>query len=195
MNTSLISFDEYVKKFGLHIKPIVRPLCMFDPTVSPPIIPIEKARDYFEVSRIQILSKKDFETLNETHLVWYRTIPQGDPAEWNEKNVKNLRFNSVSDVTAYKPKSARKINRIFKSLMKNGLKREIEIICVLDESLDKTVMIDGTHRALALSMVHLATMEKILGGPHKIYITTLSSPCAALFFPCDFINFYNDKLD
>lgn len=163
MNPSIISFDEYIKKFGLHINPIVRPTCLFEPEVSPPIIPREKTRDYFTVSRHEILSRNGFErALDGAYLVWYRKGPQGSPAEWNEENAKNLYLNSISDEKAYKPKSVRLIKKISNTLRRNGLIKDIEIICVGDELLHKTVIIDGTHRAIALHRISPSEFEDLL---------------------------------
>jgi hypothetical protein len=80
------------------------------------------------------------------------------------------------------------VSSVIKSLG-NGLENNIDIVIAIDTSINKTLIIDGTKRRLALYYLKAKEEKKlmdILAPAYSINIVTLKSSICRILFPVDF---------
>lgn len=123
------------------------------------------------------------EVLEACHLVWY---DNGEPpgSWWGADN------HTLGAYPEQRARNDERITRLLESLGK-GLTKPLTITVASDETLGRALIIDGTHRAIALKYLRGADPElfhSILGSQLGVHVQTLTSPVAHVLFPCDFFS-------
>lgn len=139
-------------------------------------------------------SVEEMENLSDTNLVWY-VNGEGSRVMWDAPGATNISLSGLARQYIDNPSIMdEKLVETLDSL-KQGLKKNIELICVYDSSLGADVLVDGVYRGLALYCLYLtepAMLSDMMDSAFAISMVTLSSPAGSLLFPCDFINICRD---
>lgn len=136
----------------------------------------------------------DLAALRDMLLVWYRD-EKGEPVYWDSRGARNIVLGELAAEYAGHPERMNEKMQDVVRALRGGSLCGAEIICVHDTILDKTVIVDGVYRAVALYYLYLTdkeTMAKLATGGCHISCITLESPAGSLLFPCDFINLSRD---
>jgi hypothetical protein len=156
-------------------------------------IPHSKIKDFVKIQKIKLETLRDFIRLENTKLVWYKNAT-GEKVGWDAEDAKNI---ELKDEAACP--TDENIVGLIESFKAQGLTKDIKIISVTDSKLNEEVIVDGVKRGVALYHCFLNKPEVInsLIAPSQgfgIYLINFQSPASSIFFPLDFLNFY-EKVD
>lgn len=135
---------------------------------------------------VQVRSFDDLDSLISYHLVWYKPNIHGQEGATVDGSVNYLLSEYVqmliSDPTKIKPR----IREIICSIYRDGITEPIEITIAHDPTTNKSVIVDGTHRIIALHYLRfLDSLEKDQLG--KIELSFIESASSRMLFPYDFL--------
>jgi hypothetical protein len=149
-----------------------------------------KLSEVCTVTASKLESADELERLSDTALVWY-VNNDGVRIMWDSPGAINIVLASLARQYASEPSEMdTKLAETVESI-RQGLKKNIELICVYDTTLGANVLVDGVYRGLALYYLFITepeTIENLMESAFSIQIVTLNSPAASMLFPCDFIN-------
>ena len=136
-----------------------------------------------------IKDARDLNKLLECYMVWYKPNFVGQSG-WQFAGSMNYKVNEyIKNIK----KSVMDIPTNIKNLVDSfsaEINANVDILLAHDLSIDKTIIVDGTKRALALLLIKDEAPEvlnKIIRSSYSINIITLNSQYSKIIFPCDFI--------
>ena len=154
-----------------------------------------KLSEVCTVTASELESAGELEGISEAALVWY-VNNEGARVMWDAPDARNITLGSLARQYRDDPSGMDgKLKEMVDSLCQ-GLKKNIEMICVHDTTLGANVLVDGVYRGLALYYMFITepeTIGNLIGSAFSIQIVTLSSPAASVLFPCDFVNICRDR--
>jgi hypothetical protein len=187
MKTNDFSYDEFLKSYDEKIT-----VCRLYNQ-----IPHSKVIKFVRIQKNQFDLSEDFDRLENLKLVWYQNA-SGKSVGWSDVDARHIELKNENDEKAYRSEDKEKISKLIEDFKVNGLKKDLEIISVTDSKLDKEIIIDGVHRAIAIYRLYQKepdVIKQLLSSQHGIYLINFQSPAAALFFPYDFLSFYWQKTE
>jgi len=158
------------------------------------LINAAKLRELCTVRVREPESVDDLAALRDMLLVWYRD-EKGEPVYWDSRGARNIALADLAAEYAGNPELMNEKMRDIVRAIREGALCGAEIICVHDTILDKTMVVDGVYRAVALYYLYLTdrpALDKLAESGCHISCITLESPAGSLLFPCDFINISRD---
>ena len=176
-------------------------LLKYDPLVDSKItvircyrqFPQQKVKNLVKIQKITFESLQDFGRLEKTKLVWYKDFT-GKTVDWTHLEAKHIELKNENHEQACQIDHKEKIFRYIASFKNDGLIKDVTIISVLDPLINKEIIVEGVHRAVAIyHLLHSEpdVVQKLLfSSRYRVYLINFHSPAASIFFPCDFLNFY-----
>ncbi len=135
---------------------------------------------------------QDMKDLDPLHLVWYRPNQDGRDG-WQYQGSTHYTVGEFAQLIqtnrvppAHRGKQA-KIEEYVRRL-RNGWTEDIVLLVAYDTGLDKRVIVDGCHRAVALSLLE-STDSWLALRSYSIALLQLESEWARTLYPCDFLRF------
>jgi len=154
-----------------------------------------KLSEICTVTQSELESPDEIETLAQMNLVWY-VDPEGARVMWDAPGARNILLGDLARQYGLDPSGLDGKLRETVDSIRQGLKKNIELICVWDSSLEARVLVDGVYRGLALYYIYITEpgiLQSLMDSNFSISTVTLSSPAGSMLFPCDFINICRDR--
>lgn len=141
-----------------------------------------------KLSTVGEVTAYEFDEVGDFSSYWFYNLPwhyvKNKSVGWHVPSARNY------TISKYTRKRNKRVTKILNSL-KRGLRKDINIIVLYDESIGEFLIVDGSHRAVALYRLYQsskASARRLIESKYRIRIIEFASPVAACFCPLDFMN-------
>jgi hypothetical protein len=136
------------------------------------------------------INPENLELLDQYYLVWYKDNSKGENGSQfvgsNNYRVSEFRAELLSGM----PNRMRIVNsNSIIDEFKNGLTQSVSLITIRDTTLNKSLLLDGTKRLLALQYIKSKYPEiyhRLDFPKYPIKLCSMMSPVARIIYPIDF---------